>query len=131
MTEYPNWFKVTAEDNFKTYLSEYKDKPSLHFLQLGVFTGDATLWLCENILTGNNSTVVDVDTWQGSDEQAHKEMDFDDVYRTYNHKVGLYIQRIHSVRQSTLSFLIADSTDILVFAMTLFILMQTIPPHLY
>lgn len=108
MTEYPNWFKMTAEDNFRTYLSEYKDKPNLHFLQLGVFTGDATLWLCENILTGDGSMVVDVDTWQGSDEQSHKEMDFNDVYETYKRKVGLYIQRIHSVKQSSLSFLITE-----------------------
>ena len=87
MTEYPNWFKSTAEDNFSTYLAEYKGKPNLRFLQLGVFTGDATVWMCNNILTDPTSKLIDVDTWQGSDEQSHAEMDFSDVYQVYKEKV--------------------------------------------
>ncbi len=57
MAEYPNWFAQTAQNNFDTYLAEYKGKPNLRFLQLGVFTGDATVWLCNNILTDDTSTV--------------------------------------------------------------------------
>jgi len=46
---YPNWFAQTAQSNFTTYLTEYAGKPNLRFLQLGVFTGDASVWLCNNI----------------------------------------------------------------------------------
>ncbi len=76
MTTYPNWFAETAQQNFATYLAEFKDKPNLKFLQLGVFTGDATVWLCNNILTDDTSKLIDVDTWGGSDEKSHAEMDF-------------------------------------------------------
>ena len=87
MTTYPNWFAETAQQNFATYLAEFKDKPNLKFLQLGVFTGDATAWLCNNILTDKSSKLIDVDTWEGSDEQTHAEMDFSDVYQVYQEKV--------------------------------------------
>ena len=87
MAEYPNWFAATAQANFETYLAEFKDKPNLKFLQLGVFTGDATVWLCNNILTDKSSKLIDVDTWEGSDEESHAEMDFSDVYQVYQEKV--------------------------------------------
>lgn len=87
MTTYPNWFAITAQANFETYLAEFKDKPNLKFLQLGVFTGDATVWLCNNILTDKSSKLIDVDTWEGSDEESHAEMDFSDVYQVYQDKV--------------------------------------------
>lgn len=87
MTTYPNWFAATAQANFETYLTEFKDKPNLKFLQLGVFTGDATVWLCNNILTDKSSKLIDVDTWEGSDEESHAEMDFSDVYQVYQEKV--------------------------------------------
>jgi hypothetical protein len=61
---YPNWFEMTAKHNFQTYLAEFKDKPNLKFLQLGVYTGDASVWLCNNILTVKGSVLIDVDTWQ-------------------------------------------------------------------
>ena len=87
MATYPNWFATTAQANFETYLAEFKDKPNLKFLQLGVFTGDATVWLCNNILTDKSSKLIDVDTWEGSDEESHAEMDFSDVQQVYQEKV--------------------------------------------
>ena len=76
MTDYPNWFAQTAQNNFTTYLAEYAGKENLRFLQLGVYTGDASVWLCNNILTDKSSILIDVDTWRGSDELDHAEMDF-------------------------------------------------------
>ncbi len=87
MTEYPNWFAQAAQYNFEEYLKEYAGKDNLRFLQLGAFTGDASLWLLENILTGQGSSLTDVDTWEGSDEEAHESMDFADVFNTYKDKV--------------------------------------------
>jgi predicted O-methyltransferase YrrM len=87
MAEYPNWFATSAQNNFATYLIQDAGLPNLRYLQLGVFTGDTSVWLMENILTGDGSTLIDVDTWQGSDEEAHEPMDFDDVYAVYKNKV--------------------------------------------
>ena len=59
-------------------------------MQLGAFTGDASVWLLDNILTDKSSILVDVDTWQGSDEQAHHEMNFSDVESVYDYKTKKY-----------------------------------------
>ena len=87
-TEYPNWFKQTAEDNFKTQLTPLAGKFNLKFLQIGAFTGDATVWLVDNILTQANSVLEDVDIWSGSDEEAHKAMDWADVERVYDSRIA-------------------------------------------
>ena len=103
MTDYPVWFNP---ENFDQYLSHYKGQHDLKFLQIGVFTGDASVWLLENILTDPSSTLVDIDTWQGSpDEDMHMAMDFEDVYETYKKKVELY-DNVRSVRTTSASFLV-------------------------
>ena len=87
-TEYPNWFKQTAEDNFKAQLTPLAGKFNLRFLQIGAFTGDATVWLVDNILTQANSVLEDVDIWSGSDEEEHKAMDWADVERVYDSRIA-------------------------------------------
>jgi len=83
---YPNWFADgKAIDNFSSYLSRYKDI-KIDFLQLGAYTGDATKWLFDYVLTHPESTLTDVDTWEGSDEAAHKQMDWKSVEQTYDDK---------------------------------------------
>lgn len=104
MTEYPNWFAMSAQNNFEKFLTPLAGKDYLAFIQLGVYTGDASVWLCENVLTAEHSILVDVDTWEGSDEDAHKEMDFNDVYDTYLKKTSHFPQ-ILKVTSTTLDFL--------------------------
>ena len=104
MTEYPNWFEVTAKQNFERFLPEFKDKEQLKFLQLGAFTGDASKWMLDNILTGSYSKLTDVDTWEGSDEPDHKSMDFNDVYATYITKIKEF-NNVYHFQENTQSFL--------------------------
>ena len=88
MTDYPNWFAVTAQGNFEQFLTPLKTEETLRFLQLGVFTGDASVWIVENIFSDvHKHRLLDVDTWEGSDEPDHEPMDFEDVYQTYLAKV--------------------------------------------
>ena len=87
-TKYPNWFKMTAEENFKSQLMPLAGKLGLRFLQIGAFTGNASVWLVDNVLTQKNSILEDVDTWSGSDEDEHKEMDWLDVERTYDSRIA-------------------------------------------
>lgn len=110
MAEYPNWFNPFAKPNFEKHLTDYKDKPDLRFLQLGVFTGDASLWLLDNVLTDSSSTLDDVDTWSGSDEEAHHTMDFDDVHKTYLDKVSSF-QNVRSLKTSSLDYLLITPSD--------------------
>ena len=94
MTNYPNWF-ASVRVNFEKYLEEYKGKPDLKFCQIGVFTGDASVWLVENILTDESSLLYDVDIWTGSpDEDIHMAMNWKDVEATYDAKVKSYFNII-------------------------------------
>jgi hypothetical protein len=103
VTDYPNWFAQTAQHNFEQFLTPLAGQLDLRFLQLGVFTGDASVWLCENVLIGEGCHLYDVDTWQGSDEEEHKSMDFDNVFSIYCRKTLKFNQYVY--RKSTVAFL--------------------------
>jgi hypothetical protein len=87
VTEYPNWFE-SQRYNFENHLQEFKNKPDLKFLQIGVYTGDASIWLCENILTDETSFLYDIDTWTGSEEPQHEDINFNKVLEYYKERVG-------------------------------------------
>jgi hypothetical protein len=84
-TNYPNWFEQYAENIFSRHLNEFKDR-KVDFLQLGAYTGDATKWMFENVLTNSESTLVDVDTWEGSEEPIHNSFDWKNVEDFYDEK---------------------------------------------
>ena len=87
---YPNWFESTDSiHNFEKYAPRY-ERP-IKCLQIGAYTGDATKWMADNILGVDDSFLVDVDTWQGSDEPVHHEMDWNDVFETYKEKNKSFI----------------------------------------
>jgi predicted O-methyltransferase YrrM len=103
---YPNWFVAgKAVDNFSAFLSKYKDT-KVNFLQLGAYTGDATKWLFENVLTHPESTLIDVDTWEGSDEEAHEEFDWKSIEQTYDEKNKEWIDsgRLIKMKMTTKEF---------------------------
>lgn len=109
--EFPNWFEVTnAKRNFEKYLKPFKDQPNLQFLQLGSYTGDATMWLLENILTDNSSHLTDVDTWEGSDEDAHEAIDFNAVESYYDSRIKPY-NNITKFKGTTMEWLKAAPFD--------------------
>jgi predicted O-methyltransferase YrrM len=103
--EFISWFEPTgAKDNFTSMLSPFEGEPNLNFLQLGVYTGDASVWLMENILTDNTSTLTDIDTWQGSQEEAHESIDFEEVYKFYQNRTNKYSNCKHH-RMTTWEYL--------------------------
>ena len=110
MTDYPNGVAQTAQHNFEAFLTPLAGQDDLKFLQLGVFTGDASVWLCENVLTGKDNWLIDVDTWEGSDEPDHETMDFDDVYETYKTKTKMY-KTIKHFKSTTTWFLTSVRKD--------------------
>lgn len=80
---YPNWFDMVARENFSRFLLPECGRDNYRALQIGAFVGHASRWLCKYILTGKGAMLTDVDTWQGSDEKAHQEWDWNDVYNAY------------------------------------------------
>ena len=112
MTDYPNWFEF-VRPNFEEFLTPLAGKDDLKFLQLGVFTGDASVWIAENILTGEGCWLIDVDTWEGSAEEAHESMDFDDVLEVYLSKIEKYrdVVEVETYRTTTTWFLSSRRKD--------------------
>lgn len=93
IASYPNWFADTGQKLFEQYLQEFVGE-EVTMLQIGAFTGDASVWLAENILTHPGALLIDVDTWRGSDEDAHLGYDWSDVERTYKDKVAPHGERV-------------------------------------
>ena len=110
MTDYPNWFAKSAQYNFEYFLTPLAGTDELRFLQLGAYTGDASVWLAKNVLFGEDSYLLDIDTWEGSDEPDHKSMDFDDVFNTYRKKVN-HIECLGYFRETTQKFLCSMNRD--------------------
>ena len=59
---------------------------SIRCLQIGAYTGVASVWIYDNLLKESDSILVDVDTWEGSDEPAHHEMNWSTVENLYDIK---------------------------------------------
>jgi hypothetical protein len=104
--KYPNWF-VGQKYNFENHLLKFKGNPDLRFLQIGAYTGDASEWLLTNVLTDPSSTLVDVDTWEGSDELEHKSIAFSEVYEFYKKRMEPY-PNVRSLRNNSDNFLTAN-----------------------
>ncbi len=51
-------------------LAEFRGKPNLRYLEVGVFEGRALLWMLENILTDASSQVTAVDVFMGDYEKT-------------------------------------------------------------
>jgi predicted O-methyltransferase YrrM len=98
--KFPNWFAQTAQPNFERFLIPLAGQDNLHFLQIGAYTGDASLWMLENVLTGQFSKLIDIDTWLGSDEEAHDSINFVDVYKIYKERMKPYPQVTSIINKS-------------------------------
>lgn len=113
MTEYPNWFAMVGQVNFEKHLSPLKGE-KLRFLQLGAYTGDASKWMLENVLTHPDSRLYDIDTWKGSDEEAHHEMDWNDVELTYDAKINGnpdFVGKVFKEKMTTKEFFTQNKND--------------------
>lgn len=110
VAEFPDWFSITAKPNFERYLIPLAGQQNFRCLQLGVYTGDASVWLMENILTGEDSYLVDVDTWKGSDEEAHESISFSAVFDYYKQRTEHFdIEKHQIVQETTVEYLTTTS----------------------
>lgn len=51
-----NWFEHNTP-HWERWLGEFRGKPGLRALEIGSFEGRSTLWLCEHILTADDSRI--------------------------------------------------------------------------
>ena len=106
MEAYVNWFANDGQPNFEKYLLNLDTSKPLRFLQIGAYTGDASVWLYNNILHSSDSILVDVDTWEGSEEPVHYEMNWHTVESLYDIKtsVGVSNRKIIKYKGTSVSF---------------------------
>jgi len=93
---FPKWFydNATVHD-FENGLLELKDKKNLKFLQIGVFTGNASVWLLENILTDPSSLLVDIDPWCGN-LPHESNYNWDDIQEAYKEQTASHSKKLQS-----------------------------------
>jgi predicted O-methyltransferase YrrM len=93
---FPKWFydNATVHD-FENGLAELKGKKNLKFLQIGVFTGNASVWLLENILTDPSSLLVDIDPWCGN-LPHESNYNWDDIQEAYKEQTASYSKKLQS-----------------------------------
>lgn len=102
---YPNWFKLAAINYFNLVLPKrFAGKPLIDFLQIGAYTGDASQWMLDNILTDPSSTLTDLDTWSGSEEEAHKQFDWQNLEDFYDKRMSNY-SNVIKIKDSSWEFL--------------------------
>jgi predicted O-methyltransferase YrrM len=87
MTELPVWFSQDGQPNFENILLPAFISQPVRALQIGAYTGDASVWLASNLLANStDSVLVDVDTWSGSEEPVHKGLNWQTVENVYDVK---------------------------------------------
>jgi predicted O-methyltransferase YrrM len=87
----PDWFSNGyAQAAFERHLIPHFGQEDFHVLQIGAYCGDASVWLLNNVVTGSRSWLVDVDTWQGSNEADHGVLDFSEVEEFYLDQIKRY-----------------------------------------
>lgn len=85
MDNHPNWFQTDGLNNFQNHLKVLDGTPA-RLLQIGAYTGDASVWMVDNIMSNPESVLIDVDTWEGSEEPVHYQMNWHTVESVYDAK---------------------------------------------
>ena len=139
-----DWFSFKSS-NWKNYLSDYKDKENLNFLEIGSHEGRSCSWLLDNILTHETSRMHCVDIFYddgyekkfgeslktrffkntkkyGEKIILHEEWSFDFLTKGNIKKEKydfIYVDGNHSakcvIEDSVLSFRLLKSNGILIF----------------
>lgn len=61
---------TNAIDNWAQQLAEYRGRPNLRYLEIGVFEGRSVIWMLENVLTDPSSHVTAIDVFMDDYEQT-------------------------------------------------------------
>lgn len=102
-----DWFSGNIS-NWSRILEPMKGLNDMLFLEIGCFEGRATVWLLENILTGKNSRIICVDTFEGSEE--HKVLapvDFKNTEQVFRENIDPWFKqdRVFISKMSSQDFL--------------------------
>jgi predicted O-methyltransferase YrrM len=93
-----DWFSHNIP-SWNIYLNNFKNKPNLNFLEIGSFQGRSTVWLLENILTDENSSITCIDTFEGSIEHhIYSKNELINLFDIFVHNVSTFKNKINIIR---------------------------------
>jgi hypothetical protein len=82
MNDFPNFFQHVGFNFDGPHMSFPQDQ-ALRFLQIGVYTGDASIYLLEKFSHIKDFVLTDVDTWSVGDSFEMNELDFYEIEKYY------------------------------------------------
>lgn len=89
-----DWFSPHIPD-WEKWLAVFKGRDNLRFLEIGCFEGRATVWLLENILTGENSKIDVVDLFEGGMEAGDFEVYYNpEVLEYFDYNIEPFIEQV-------------------------------------
>jgi hypothetical protein len=105
MTNFPNYF-ASVSSNFEKELNQFESESKLRFLQIGVYTGDASEWMLNRFSSVPDFVLTDVDTWSTGDSKEMSDLDFRRIEDFYFQRTSKERQmgRCHSIKTSSDKF---------------------------
>lgn len=95
-----NWFSSNIK-RFDTYLSQFKNKNNLNFLEIGSFEGRSACWLLDNILTGEECTITCIDTFEGGYEHRNTDIDLKSIYNVFLNNTKDYGNKVITIKDKS------------------------------
>lgn len=86
-----DWFDFNIP-TWEVALSKFKGKESVRALEVGSFQGRSAVWLLENILTHEHSTIICVDTFEGSIEHSNEQVE--NMYDIFMHNIKPFTSKV-------------------------------------
>ena len=88
-----DWFDARKR-YFEKYLTPLAGRDYLNFLEVGSFEGRSAIWCLDNILTGNECTIVCVDTFMGSPEHEPLGAEVEGLFDRFKKNVEPYKNKV-------------------------------------
>jgi predicted O-methyltransferase YrrM len=104
-----DWFG--HDEKFDKYLSKYKDKPNLNFLEIGSFNGNSAEHMLKNYLTHPTSKLTCIDPWKGQILHNGQMLVFEDVERFFDERMKPYKSQIIKAKSDSAVWL-ANNRDV-------------------
>jgi predicted O-methyltransferase YrrM len=86
-----DWFSHNVPI-LKDVLADFAGKENVKMLEIGSFQGRSTVWMLENILTHETSTITCIDTFEGSVEHTNDQCK--DLWEMFSHNTAPFGDKV-------------------------------------
>lgn len=92
-----DWFSENVP-RWTEWFDGLKGQPDLSVLEVGCFEGQATCWLLDHVLTGRNSRITVVDSFQGGHDHAAHGISFAQTEATFRANIAMHASRVDVIK---------------------------------